>query len=772
MVDSTAVRSFSLRLSVGTIGVVVASLALLLLVKPVSLVALERINGAFQWLGPLLMLLLLGRQAYRLRRGRAATNEAHGTSLSSWMRWSPVLLGCAVASGTIAQFIFYVVYPLTESRGAPFPSWSDALYLSVYAFALAGLLMLPTGAGSLIDRVQRLLDGLTLTVAIAAVSWYVLVGPIIYDSTLPLLSKFVGLSYPVGDLIILFCLLILWVRTDDRMLRRIMAILTAGLMIIIVADTLYIYQTLNQSYRTGTLLDVSWVLGYMVLGLSAQILLDHFHALAHAGRSRPIQQQPAPATNPPALMRATWLSYVPYGIVPILGLFFFALRQMPEAKRVYLGPGIEILFLLGLGLIIARQFLALHENRRLHRALALEGRQLAAANEMLTALATRDPLTDLPNHRASITALEQESEHSTASDRPFSVFFVDVDHFKSINDVYGHAVGDALLTELTKVMRANLRDCDFLGRWGGEEFLVILPELEIDDAMRVANRLRTIVAQHLFVNMAGGHVTCSIGVASYPLHACGRDCLIDVADRALSTAKRSGRNQCRRVDDPIMIALLDDLASAGSREQVALAGISEALGTLIECRDQATGAHIAEVSRLTRTLATRLGLSHSEAHMLSVAGRLHDIGKIGVPDSVLHKTGRLTAEEWDVMCSHAVIGAEIISRIPVLRTISPILRGHHERWDGRGYPDGLAADAIPFGARVLAVVDAYGAMTSNRPYRPAQSKAWAIEELQRNAGTQFDPAIVAVFCEILHAEEAQRPTGLQVRQISLALAGD
>jgi diguanylate cyclase (GGDEF)-like protein len=391
--------------------------------------------------------------------------------------------------------------------------------------------------------------------------------------------------------------------------------------------------------------------------------------------------------------------------------------------------------------VVARQLLALAENSRLQHATAAYARRLEQ-------LATTDPITELPNHRAMAGALTVEIERAARSQRSVAVLFLDLDHFKTLNDTFGHAAGDELLAEFARVASSVLRSIDTLGRWGGEEFVVILPEATTAEALRVAERVRGVVASHHFGVGGGAHLTCSLGVASYPADAGDADALLRVADQAQYLAKRLGRNQARGAADPAAATLDGDLQDA-SRDAVATAGAADALATLVAARDQRTGAHAHAVAQLALRLAVALGLGAEEAHMIGVAGRLHDIGKVAVPDAILQKAGPLTDAEWAIMRTHPSVGAEVLACIPALRPLGPLVRAHHERWDGAGYPDRLAGDAIPLGARILGVVDAYTAMTVDRPYRAARSAAYASAELRRGAGAQFDPTVVAAFERVL-----------------------
>jgi diguanylate cyclase (GGDEF)-like protein len=342
------------------------------------------------------------------------------------------------------------------------------------------------------------------------------------------------------------------------------------------------------------------------------------------------------------------------------------------------------------------------------------------------------------------------------------VLFLDLDHFKALNDTYGHLAGDAALRTFGDVALSALRAVDVLGRWGGEDFVALLPEIELADALAVAERVREAVAAQPLEACNGAHLTCSIGVAVYPADATDVDGLVTAADRAMYAAKRLGRNQVRSAGDPA-VAALDEVAHAiGSREDATLFGTVEALAAVVEARDRHSGEHADQVAALSRQLAIALGLDAMEVNAVAVAGRLHDVGKVSVPDSLLGKADRLSAKEWELLRAHPALGADLVSRVPGLRRVAPIIRGHHERWDGRGYPDGVAGEAIPHGARIVAVIDAYCAMTTNRAYREARSAEEALTELWGCAGTQFDPGVVRMLAHLLRTE---------VLEASLATAG-
>ena len=388
----------------------------------------------------------------------------------------------------------------------------------------------------------------------------------------------------------------------------------------------------------------------------------------------------------------------------------------------------------------------------LERIVETRTRSLQEAMDKMAALATTDTLTGLPNHRALVAALDQEVERVQRFNRSCALLFLDIDHFKALNDSCGHAIGDAALKEFSEVVYTCLRGMDTLGRWVGEEFLILMPETDEEEALTAAERIRQAVAQHVFAAAGGGHLTCSIGLAVCPQNAADRSTLVAAADYAMYAAKRLGRNQVRKAADPA-VAALGDRDDPVSREEAALRGVVEALSQMVEIRDQYTGEHTDDVAALSQQIALTLGLNEGEARMVSMVGKLHDIGKVGVTDLVLHKPGNLTPEEWVIMRQHPVIGADVVSCLPSLRVVVPAIRGHHEHWDGSGYPDGLKGDKIPLAARIVAVADAFSAMTTNRPYRQAHGIEWALSELKRGASTQFDPNIVEALERLIQRAE-------------------
>jgi diguanylate cyclase (GGDEF)-like protein/PAS domain S-box-containing protein len=320
---------------------------------------------------------------------------------------------------------------------------------------------------------------------------------------------------------------------------------------------------------------------------------------------------------------------------------------------------------------------------------------------------------------------------------------LDADLFKQVNDGYGHAVGDAVLVELAHRVRDSLAPGDRLGRWGGEEFAVLLEDITSDAELeRRAERLRLAVAERP-IDADGVLIaqTISLGAVRASGERDSLDALVEAADRCLYAAKRGGRNRVSLVADA-------SVGTAGGFEPEGIA-MARALAYAAALREDEPEAHAAEVSLLATLVAERLALPDEGVWRCRLGGWLHDVGKVAIPDSILEKPGALDAAEWDLMGIHPAAGADIVSRFAQLREAAAAVRHHHERYDGTGYPDGLAGAAIPIEARIVAAADAYSAMTATRPYSPARPPAEAADELRRSAGTQLDPEVVAALVDVL-----------------------
>jgi HD-GYP domain-containing protein (c-di-GMP phosphodiesterase class II) len=296
---------------------------------------------------------------------------------------------------------------------------------------------------------------------------------------------------------------------------------------------------------------------------------------------------------------------------------------------------------------------------------------------------------------------------------------------------------------------ATVRMSDVAARYGGDEFAVILPETSIQDGMILAERIRAaITSLRVIDNGVTVGIGASLGVATLPLHARTREALIRAADQAAYAAKHTGKARVCRPEDALVPLDYDPVVLAQQLEHANVATV-EALAAAVDAKDPYTRGHSHRVSAYASAIAVAMGLSQSEIASIGLAGLLHDVGKIGVPDTILTKPGLLTAAEYDTIKQHPEIGEHMLSRVPFLREILPTVRWHHERWDGGGYPDGLANTAIPRHASILAVADAFDAMTSTRTYRQALPLAEAMRRIQAGSGTQFAPSVVTAFDRVV-----------------------
>jgi diguanylate cyclase (GGDEF)-like protein len=384
------------------------------------------------------------------------------------------------------------------------------------------------------------------------------------------------------------------------------------------------------------------------------------------------------------------------------------------------------------------------------------------------ARATHDRLTGIANRETLLTTLVAEIERATRHHKWLSVAFIDIDRFKPINDSFGHNSGDAVLRQVSSLLAENIRASDLFGRYGGEEFMLILPETHPDDAVVLAEKLRGLVMQQPLV-IAGNQtlqVTISIGVAGEVGSQLQVDALVDQADAAMYAAKSLGRNRTylyRAIDEsaPVRRAPIsaEHRSAATAIGQWASDTATEALASVLAPQPHHRGRPSDMIASLATGIALELGLPVEEIERIRVASLLHDLGKLAVPSEILDKPTALSDGEWQAIGEHPRIGQVILEQASSLREAIPVVLHHHERFNGGGYPHGLRGAEIPLGARIVSVADAYHAMVHDRPYKTALTHDEALEELRHNAGTQFDPDVVNVFCAVYAA--GVPPDGLE-----------
>lgn len=415
-----------------------------------------------------------------------------------------------------------------------------------------------------------------------------------------------------------------------------------------------------------------------------------------------------------------------------------------DAELVYTAPDGRRLFFLADG-----EALQTERGRVLGAVLVL--RDITARKEeeeRLRQMSVRDGLTLAFNHRYMQEALEREVEAALGSGAELGFLLLDVDDFKAYNDRFGHPMGDRVLRELARVLQENVREGDIVARYGGDEFAVILPGAGEEVAREVAERLRQAIAAHPFPYrelMPHGRITVSAGVASLPAHGVTAANLIRQAEEAMYAAKHRAKD---RVE--VASSLFAELEAEWPGAAPLLHNVAALLRT-VHAKDRYTYTHSERVARHAAELAHAAGMDDGEVKKLRLAAFLHDVGKIAVSRQLLNKPEPLTPEEWEVIKRHPAVGAEIVGQIKGLEEIVPLVLHHHERWDGNGYPAGLTGEAIPLGARIIALADAFDAMTTHRPYQPAKTGSEALRELRREAGRQFDPHLAEIFARIVPA---------------------
>ena len=377
-------------------------------------------------------------------------------------------------------------------------------------------------------------------------------------------------------------------------------------------------------------------------------------------------------------------------------------------------------------------------------AVALHQRSTASADHALR-LAFTDALTGLGNHRAFHERITKEIDNARTRDGTVTLCLLDIDNFKEINDRHGHPAGDRVLAFVAQQLR---RDGEAF-RIGGDEFALVLIGRSAEQGLAVARSVDDRVRAG--VSPTGDLVQVSYGAAAFPQAAANLEALQRAADRALYAEK------ARRVKDALTsLPGRSELPALGRlqdhRDREARLRAAASLAHAVDARDSATGRHSWMVGELAARIALTLGLEVETAELARIAGRLHDLGKLAIPEEILRKPDALTNEERDIIERHAEIGFRILDALDV-EPIAHWVLHHHERWDGLGYPDGLAGETIPLGARILFVADSFDAMTQDRIYHSGMSAERAALELEQCAGTQFDPDIVARFVELIRKEE-------------------
>ncbi|MGH2868722.1 MAG: HD domain-containing phosphohydrolase [Solirubrobacteraceae bacterium] len=593
---------------------------------------------------------------------------------SAWL-----LLGLGVCAWVLGELYFTVV--LWTDASPPIPSPADAGYLSLPPLVFAGLVVL---ARARIRGLPKTLwaDGLTAGLTAGAIGAAVVFEPVIHALGGSQLAIATNLSYPVADLLLmgLVCGLL---AAGGRQLDPRFAILALGILCFWASDTIYLIKAAQGTWVSGGPYDPGWWTISVCFAAAAWM----------------------PRRGGAAVIRERSLISVPIACAVVsLAILVFGTTTNVTLPAVALAAG-ALLSVLGRLVLTFRAHQAMLEHSRTE--------------------ASTDPLTGLGNRRALAATLAHRLDQ--VQPPPMILALFDLDGFKSYNDSFGHAAGDALLQRLATGLSTVISAPAGAYRMGGDEFCALLPGGDEGDA------LLTAAAAVLAARGDGFAISCSMGSVRLPEET-------DDVGEAL------------RLADHRMYAHKNGVRRAGAAEEV-----KRALLSALAQRDPGLSDHVGDVADLAEHTARAMGCSPALIERVRIAAELHDIGKMAIPEAILNKTGALTDQEWALMHQHTVAGERIIASSPALADVAPLVRSSHERWDGGGYPDGLAAEDIPPGARIVSVCDSYHAMTSDRSYRRAMSEEVALAELRAGAGTQFAPDVVKAFLRV-HADTA--PTSL------------
>lgn len=409
------------------------------------------------------------------------------------------------------------------------------------------------------------------------------------------------------------------------------------------------------------------------------------------------------------------------------------------------------------------------DERRMQASLEAAKAELERVNAELQRLATTDYLTGLLNRRQGAALFEREIARSRRQGTPLAVILLDIDHFKVLNDSHGHEFGDMVLKHLAREMMGRLRATDIVARHGGEEFLVVLPETALEQAVRLAEQLRRRIQESAVTHGdVRVHMSSSFGVTILaPGEELAADELVRRADEAMYFAKNLGGNRVvtwERVEkgqmEPSLAtseeakALESRIEALNRKNRDVLMDSLFALADDLETKSPYRRGHSSNMAQYAAAIAAEMDLSPEDTQLVCRAARLHDIGMAAVPPAVLGKNGPLSRADWSLVCQHPAAGVKVLQRLPFLQREVAVIRHHHERPDGRGYPDGLAGDAIPMTARILAVADALEAMTRDRPHRRAFTLEAALDQITSGAPQQFDAQVAAAAVAVARKTDA------------------
>jgi two-component system cell cycle response regulator len=589
----------------------------------------------------------------------------------------------AFAAGLVSWAVAEIIFDFVYAGDPPYPSAADVFYLGFYPACYVGMMMLVKYRVSHFGRMLWF-DGAMSAIGAAALGSAVLFEVVLRHTDGSTAVIVTNLAYPLGDILLFSAVIGVFALTGWKP-DRTWALIGAALLVTMIADAIFLFQTATDTYQEGTILDAFWPASMLLLGAAVW--------------QRPRRADVALEGRP---LLAT---SVVCGAIGLLILSYDHFHRVNFLAISLAGATIVA--------VTIRMGLTFRENARILGLLRIH--------------AVTDALTGLGNRRQLVEDLARAlADGSDSGPRLLAIY--DLDGFKLYNDSFGHPAGDALLTRLAAALADAVAPYGSCYRLGGDEFCVLA---EVADESEEAFLGATAVA--LSESGQGFSVTSSLGAVRLPEEASTATDALRLADQRLYVQKRSRSGRRERPHEMLLQALYE--RSPGLRE------------------------HVDEVLDMTNAVGRALGLRGDDLEELRLAARLHDVGKLAIPDDVLQKPGPLDVNEWAFIKQHTVMGERILVASPGWSGVGAIVRATHERWDGGGYPDGLAGTEIPLAARIIGVCDAFSAMTSQRPYRLPVHREKGLAELHRCAGTQFDPEVVETFCAIEERVASERRRG-------------
>jgi len=566
-----------------------------------------------------------------------------------------------------------------------------------------------------LEKKQFLTNISMMIIAAFMLCYRFILAPIWYSNTnLSSIEKLFTIAYPLLDWILLVSIIFASRKYQGKQVEGWVILLSAAIAFSVISDI-----PINLiGYQMNTLAVLAMATAAILIAMSS---IDEVTGAFIGTRARPHRIDVSSYSS--VLKRNSLKTLVvPLIIVVIIPIVWLSYMSNGHKGEIPILGTISVLLLL---LLIYRNHL------------------LVLENAILFAKSMRDSLTGLNNHRYFQEALDRSLAKTEKYKKSISLLMLDIDNFSQINNTHGHNLGDRVLMSIGNTIISQLRESDEACRLSGDEFGIILPETGTYRAYSLAKKLKESINKELNNAFPETEITVTIGVSTYPALAKDKDDLLHTADGALYWAKIHGKNNVLLYDTKIVKDLSAE-ERAKRTEEAAMLDLVRSLAKAVDARDKYTRLHSKRVSALATRLAKHMKLDDETVNKIEIAGILHDVGKIGIPDNILQKPGRLSDDEMAIVKNHPAFSAQIIKSTS-LKDIVSAVKAHHERWDGKGYPYGLRGEQIPLEARILALADTFDAMTSDRPYRKGLPIDEALNEIARCAGSQFDPRLAKQF---------------------------